>query len=236
MLVAAPNCVFKVSVAQARLEFEVSLFALPAMRRCISLFVCVFFGVGALLTQPRAHIESVKTNELEDALAKQCGAPCLSVLQRAFENATGGDGVNRGGLVLSFLSGEVGRSLTHADRWAATAGMAASKSRPDAVTNGIACSTPAACAMRSIAANKCNYARVAMQSTYNELNVATHVLGTAISSLCGCVRVGHVSSCLLRSIPAVCTFPYEVYAKAFAASTQAWEAVKATTATCIVHS
>ncbi len=232
---AVESCVLEVSVAQAHSELGLRVFGLSAMRRCISICVGVFFGASALQTQPRPRIESVNTAELEAVLAKQCGAPCLSVWQRAFDNATSEPGANRGGIALSWLSDEVERTLAHAGRWAASAEATAGKSRSEAASGGVACSTPAACAMRSIAANKCNYARVAMQNTYNELNVATHVLGTAISSLCGCVRVGHVSSCLLRSIPAVCTFPYEVYAKAFAASTQAWEAVKATTANCVVH-
>lgn len=214
------------------------------MRHCFALFVCAFFGAGALRMPPRSEIRSLNTAELEATLARQCGAPCLSLLQQAFDNITTGPSVtHHGDPFLSWLSGEVERTLAHAGRWAPSANMAAGMSRKAtgghagvAADGRVACSTPAACAMKSMAANKCNYARVAMQTTYNELNVAVHVLGAAISSLCGCARVGHVSSCLLRSVPAVCTFPYEVYAKAFAASTQAWEAVKATTVNCIAHS
>ena len=86
-----------------------------------------------------------------------------------------------------------------------------------------------------MAANKCNYARVALQGAYNELNVATHVLGVLVSSLCGCVHAGHVSTCALRTLPPVCAFPYTVYSKAFAGSVQVWEAVKASTKKCIIH-
>ena len=67
------------------------------------------------------------------------------------------------------------------------------------------------------------------------MNVATHSLGVLVSSLCGCLHSGHVSVCAMRGVPAVCTFPYNVYAKAFAGSAQVWEAVKASTATCILH-
>jgi hypothetical protein len=44
-----------------------------------------------------------------------------------------------------------------------------------------------------------------------------------------------VSTCAMRYVPQVCTFPYTVYAKAFAGSAQVWEAVKASTKTCVLH-
>ena len=101
--------------------------------------------------------------------------------------------------------------------------------------SGVPCSSPSACAMKTLGANRCNYARVALQQAYNELNVATHALGVLVSSLCGCLRSGHVVACALRGVPAACAFPYTVYSKAFAGSVQVWEAVKASTSTCILH-
>ena len=89
--------------------------------------------------------------------------------------------------------------------------------------------------MKTLGANRCNYARVALQQAYNELNVATHALGVLVSSLCGCLRSDHVVVCALRGVPAACAFPYTVYSKAFAGSVQVWEAVKASTSTCILH-
>ena len=105
------------------------------------------------------------------------------------------------------------------------------ESRPIAEAVAAAYTTAA----KAMAANKCNYARVALQGAYNELNIATHVLGTMVSSLCGCVHAGHVSTCALRTLPAVCAFPYTVYSRAFAGSVQVWEAVKAATKKCIIH-
>merc|ERR1712127_436963 len=89
-----------------------------------------------------------------------------------------------------------------------------------------ACNTPAECELRELAANKCTYGRAALQNTYNSLNVAAHVLGSLVSTLCGCVHVEHVSHCILQNVPPVCTFPYSVYSKVFAGSIQVWEAVK----------
>ena len=37
-------------------------------------------------------------------------------------------------------------------------------------------------------ANKCNYAREALQATYQGLNLAAHTLGSAVSVLCGCAQ------------------------------------------------
>jgi len=98
-----------------------------------------------------------------------------------------------------------------------------------------ACGTPAECELRELSINKCNYGRLALQNTYNSLNVVAHVLGSLVSTLCGCVHVEHVSHCILQNVPPMCTFPYTVYSKVFAGSVQVWEAVKASTKSCMMH-
>ena len=98
-----------------------------------------------------------------------------------------------------------------------------------------ACGTPAECELRELAVNKCNYGRLALQNTYKSLNVVAHVLGSLVSTLCGCVHVEHVSHCILQNVPPMCTFLYTVYSKVFAGSVQVWEAVKASTKSCMLH-
>ena len=155
----------------------------------------------------------------ENALSKSCGPKCLSVFRA---HATAGA-----------LPEALGQAAAHAER-----SRSAAKQWLDAASDasaGAPCATPAACAIKSLGVNRCNFARAALQKTYEELNTATHVLGTAVSSMCGCVRVGDVSSCLLKSMPAACAFPYEVYSKAFSTSVSVWEAVKAASVKCSVH-
>ena len=165
---------------------------------------------------------SLAMSRTEDALSKSCGAKCLSVF-RSHASAKG-------------LPEALGQAAAHAERSrnAALDWLQASAGS-SAVHGGSPCATPAACAIKSLGVNRCNFARAALQKTYEELNTATHVLGTAVSSMCGCVRVGDVSSCLLKSLPAACAFPYEVYSKAFSTSVSVWEAVKAASVKCSVH-
>ena len=73
-------------------------------------------------------------------------------------------------------------------------------------------------------------------AAYNDVNVLVHVLSAMVSTLCGCVHVQQVSHCALHQVPQACVFPYTVYSKAFAGSVQLWEAVKASTSRCSVHS
>ena len=167
---------------------------------------------------------SLAIKRAEDAMAKTCGPKCLSVF-RAHASA-------------SALPEALGQAAAHAERSRSAAKQwldASSESSAGAASGGVPCATPAACAIKSLGVNRCNFARAALQKTYEELNTATHVLGTAVSSMCGCVRVGDVSSCLLKSMPAACAFPYEVYSKAFSTSVSVWEAVKAASVKCAVH-
>ena len=183
------------------------------------------------------------------SLAKSCGTSCTSLLRTMLEQVNHSAALDAGPAgndLLSLLAANVEESLARAKDLAKSSVGAASattvsqhgslrgKAQAFASEN-VPCATKAACAVQAMAANKCNYARVALQGAYNELNVATHVLGTTVSSLCGCVHSGHVSTCALRSLPAVCAFPYTVYSKAFAGSVQVWEAVKAATKKCIIH-
>jgi len=160
----------------------------------------------------------------EDSLSKTCGPMCLSMF-RAHGSAIALPEA------LGQASARAERSTSAARQWLDVSSGASTA----AVSGGTPCATPAACAIKSLGVNRCNFARAALQKTYEELNTATHVLGTAVSSLCGCVRVGDVSSCLLKSMPAACAFPYEVYSKAFSTSVSVWEAVKAASVKCAVH-
>ena len=175
----------------------------------------------------------------EAVLARTCGVRCLAMLhaKSALVQQGGAKPGNatQNHALLGAVAEEAGRTLEAAVGLVAAQGSARREESVASAPSGVACSTPAACAMKTLGANKCNYARVAMQQAYDELNVATHVLGVLVSSLCGCLHSGHVSICAMRTVPATCTFPYTVYAKAFAGSAQVWEAVKASTATCIIH-
>lgn len=167
---------------------------------------------------------TVAIKRAEDSLSKTCGPMCLSLLR------------GHGSAVA--LPEALGQVAAHAERSTSAARQwldVSSGASSSAVSGATPCATPAACAIKSLGVNRCNFARAALQKTYEELNTATHVLGTAVSSLCGCVRVGDVSSCLLKSMPAACAFPYEVYSKAFSTSVSVWEAVKAASVNCAVH-
>merc|ERR1719203_996796 len=102
-------------------------------------------------------------------------------------------------------------------------------------STGTACSTPAACKLKELQANRCNYGREALQTAYQGVNVAAHVMGVAISLLCGCVYVQNAAKCALQTVPASCVFPYSVYSKTFSGSVELWEAVKAASKTCLIH-
>ena len=224
---------------------------LRVVRNCVAFFVASISAFGAAPTLP-THDSSVARSVADDAggsLAKSCGTRCTSLLETlvAQLNDTAEEtGSTAGFDLLKLLAGNVEQSLARAQ--VLSERPAASLLAKGAVrhrhirgaseafaSENVPCATPAACAVKAMAANKCNYARVALQSAYNELNVATHVLGVLVSSLCGCVHTGQVSTCALRTLPPVCTFPYTVYSKAFAGSVQVWEAVKAATKKCIIH-
>ena len=221
-------------------------------RICFCLLVAVVSGSGAA----QRRFPSVENGDVVSdmygvagSLAKSCGTSCTSLLETLFAQLNQTTAEKGGPLsfgLLKLLSGNVEQSLSRAKELAETSagsrlatGIAGHRHMRGAsrvvASENVPCATPADCAIKAMAANKCNYARIALQGTYNELNVATHVLGVLVSSLCGCVHTGHVSTCALRSLPPVCTFPYTVYSKAFAGSVQVWEAVKAATKKCIIH-
>ena len=198
------------------------------MLRCF-VYLFALFDVSAALVRTNPAMDLA-----EASLSRTCGLQCVAFLHTRSALAPAQANASRDEAVLAHVATEVGRRLDEA--FALTAPSAAKQvSASLAAPAGVACATPASCALKALAANKCNYARVALQQAYNELNVATHVLGVLVSSLCGCLHSGHVSTCAMRSVPQVCTFPYTVYAKAFAGSVQVWEAVKASTQTCVLH-
>ena len=176
--------------------------------------------------------------EAEITLAKECGSECVAVLHSIVNVSSAEDG-GKAELVMNAMSD---KGLEQVERahgliQAVSVGTKAA-TRPDVsrlLSKGTACGTPAECELRELALNKCTYGRAALQNTYNSLNVVAHVLGSLVSSLCGCVHVGHVSHCILQNVPPMCTFPYTVYSKVFAGSVQVWEAVKASTKSCMMH-
>ena len=180
--------------------------------------------------------------EAEVTLAKECGNECVAVL-RSVVNASGAghkldDSDGQHVLVLNSMSNQGLERIekAHALMQAVSSGAeTATGSNGQARSKDTACGTPAECELRELAVNKCTYGRAALQNAYNSLNVVTHVLGSLVSSLCGCVHVEHVSHCILQNAPPMCTFPYTVYSKAFAGSVQVWEAVKASTKSCMMH-
>lgn len=103
------------------------------------------------------------------------------------------------------------------------------------VFGGTPCDSEASCTLVQAFANKCNYARISLQQSYEAVNVAAHVLGVMTSVLCGCVYGGTEAKCLLEGVPPTCVFPYMVYSRLFSASNELWEAVKGTTKACGVH-
>ena len=176
--------------------------------------------------------------EAEVLLAKECGNECLSVLHSVI-NASTGDTGRKEVLVMNSVSDrgleqmEAAQGLMQAV--SAGADVAQGSSIGLDLSQDTACGTPAECELRELAVNKCTYGRAALQNTYNSLNVVAHVLGSLVSSLCGCVHVEHVSHCILQNVPPMCTFPYTVYSKVFAGSVQVWEAVKASSKACMMH-
>lgn len=104
-----------------------------------------------------------------------------------------------------------------------------------AASEDTACTSSANCQLKSLKANKCNYAREALQATYQGLNLAAHTLGSAVSVLCGCSFVSDKVACALQTVPQVCVFPYSVYSQVFAGSIETWEAVKAASKSCMLH-
>lgn len=162
--------------------------------------------------------------QAQSSLAKTCGSKCVQFLQQDVE------GQHHNAVMPPVFGAAVAnaeRATSGAQHWLDAARAGAMPKQP--------CATPASCAIKSLGVNRCNYARAALQKSYEDLNAATHVLGTVVSSMCGCVRIGDVSSCLLKSMPASCAFPYTVYSKAFSTSVSVWEAVKAASLRCAVH-
>ena len=202
-----------------------------------ALFASLWSLGSALRTAPQKSWDDALA-EAEITLAKECGNECLAVLH-AVVNASSAASAGKAMLVMNSMSD---RGLEQIDMANGLMQAVATDSEADrgafggqSSSKGTACGTPAECELRELAVNKCTYGRAALQNTYNSLNVVAHVLGSLVSSLCGCVHVGHVSHCILQNVPPMCTFPYTVYSKVFAGSVQVWEAVKASTKSCMMH-
>ena len=193
---------------------------------------CALGSAAALRVAPLDDLSHAVTRA-EEVLTKECGENCVQLLHSMLNASTPAS--SRAALLSSLAAVGLERLESH-DMLAKS--VAHSDLHARAVSNpstGTACNSPAECALKEAAANKCNYGRVALQSAYNSLNVVAHVMGAAISSLCGCIHVDRQSRCVLANVPATCVFPYTVYSKVFAGTVQAWEAVQASTKSCIVH-
>lgn len=197
---------------------------------------CLSLSSALRMTSSKSWEDAIAEAEL--TLARECGNECVAVL-RSFVNASVAD--YKGGQEAFVLSSVSKHSLEQMEEAHDLMQVVSAKVEAAAGPNSqkrskdTACGTPAECEMRELAVNKCNYGRAALQKTYNSLNVVAHVLGSLVSTLCGCVHVEHVSHCVLQNVPPMCTFPYTVYSKVFAGSVQVWEAVKASTKSCMVH-
>ena len=208
----------------------------------LTLFASLLSLSSALRTvSPKSWDDAIA--EAEVTLARECGNECVAVL-RSVVNASGTDPnvFDNGGNDVFVLNSMSRHGLDQMEK--AHDLMQSVSVKAQALTSpnvgqmrgkDTACGTPAECELRELAVNKCNYGRAALQNTYNSLNVAAHVLGSLVSTLCGCVHVEHVSHCILQNVPPMCTFPYTVYSKVFAGSVQVWEAVKASTKSCMMH-
>ena len=169
----------------------------------------------------------------ESALTKECGGDCVQLLHSIIN--TSEPTLSASTALSSLANAGLERLESHNALSKAMFQQASQTRTLDNPSSGTACNSPAECALKEAAANRCNYGRVALQDTYKSLNVVAHVMGAAISSLCGCIHVDRQSRCVLGNVPATCVFPYTVYSKVFAGTVQAWEAVKASTKSCIVH-
>ena len=197
--------------------------------------------LDALRVAPRDNLADA-LSAAETTLLKECGSECVRVLHEIVNTSAAAvadshaDGQGSKSAALAALADAGLRSLeAHGASSRDVAKQSAQSSGGMARSIGTACATPAECALRELEANKCNYGRVALQNAYSSLNVVAHVMGAMITSLCGCVHVERVSRCILGTVPATCVFPYTVYSKVFAGTVQAWEAVKASTKSCMIH-
>ena len=202
-------------------------------RAFVLVAVCgVLESVGALRLGPRDDL-STAISRAKEVLRKECGEESVLLLHSMLNAST--PSTSSSDVLSSLATAGLERLESHE---AFSKQFAHQSSQAFAQANaatGTACNSPAECSLREAGANRCNYGRVALQNTYNSLNVVAHVMGAAISSLCGCIHVDRQSRCVLANVPATCVFPCTVYSKVFAGTVQAWEAVKASTKNCMVH-
>lgn len=156
---------------------------------------------------------------VEASLRRSCGNPCRDFIGQAGSNAASTEAA------LQMASLRV--------RTRATSAQALAQASQTQLQGP--CSTPAACKIRSLLVNKCNFQRDALFQAYQQTNIGVHTLGAMVSRLCGCATVGGRTHCALQTVPEVCIFPYDVYSSAFATSVQLWEAIKGATKTCSIH-
>ena len=195
--------------------------------------------VAALSSNP---FTGERLQAMERDLATSCGQPCVEAFHDTLHELNSqklGDsqawlhGITK--LMENVEQQAHARSAQIATR---TSMLQTSKSQSTLATTGsgsAVCNSEASCALVQAFANKCNYARVSLQQSYEAVNVATHVLGVMVSAACGCTYSGTQAACLLQGVPPTCVFPYMVYSRVFSASNELWEALKGSTKSCTMH-
>ncbi|CAK0813894.1 unnamed protein product, partial [Prorocentrum cordatum] len=145
-----------------------------------------------LAARAAAVIATREAARAEDAFQKSCGGACA----QAFEALAGASpavaptavDVNDALVALATQSLLQARRATQHAGLKLAASRRASGSSPSPGSD-TACATPARCRLKEAMANRCNYGREALQATYEGVNAAAHVMGSLISSLCGCIFV-----------------------------------------------
>ena len=125
--------------------------------------VCLCRVVSALVVAPQQPAQPFSA--AEQALARTCGGQCLAFLhaQSALLGLGGGANASEHAL-LGSVAEEVGHTLKHARGLvAAQSSNKRAVASGAAAISGVACSTPASCAMKTLGANRCNYAYLALQ-------------------------------------------------------------------------
>lgn len=216
-------------------------FSLVVMMLVIALFLSNVLGGSAasasLLAAPEFSPAFVA--EAKSSLQNSCGEACVEV----FDKIVAATDMNtssqeRASTVLKLLGDEALQQAEYAARLQDSFHASVEKQTTKLgglLSSDTACATNSLCKLKALAANKCNFGRQSLQTAYQALNIAAHVMSIVITLLCGCLYVHSTAVCALQSVPPICVFPYNVYGKVYSGSEQLWEAVKGATKTCMMH-
>ena len=132
-------------------------FSFRSMARACVFVACLLCAASALVVNQ--HQPSGPLSAAEARLAKTCGAQCLAFLHTKSATVGHSNLTAEGALlraVAEGVEGGIGQST------ALVAAHASALRDGFGVGSGVACSTPSACALKTLGANKCNYARIAL--------------------------------------------------------------------------